>query len=45
MIAWHAQRFLAPHAVQFVNELVASVRRDFPGRDLVRRTPALPPPK
>ncbi len=45
MIAWHAQRFLAPYAVQFVKELVASVRRDFPGRDLVRRAPALPPPK
>ena len=37
MIAWDAQRFLAPYAKQFVNELVASVRRDFPGRDLVRR--------
>jgi DNA-binding transcriptional LysR family regulator len=45
MIAWHAQRFLAPYAIQFVNELVASVRRDFPGRDLVQRAPALPPPK
>jgi LysR family transcriptional regulator, cyn operon transcriptional activator len=45
MIAWAPQRFLAPYAGQFVNELVASVRRDFPGRDLVRRAPALPPPK
>jgi DNA-binding transcriptional LysR family regulator len=45
MIAWHAQRFLAPYAVHFVNELVASVRRDFPGCDLVRRAPALPQPK
>jgi hypothetical protein len=41
MIAWDAQRFLAPYAKQFVNELVASVRRNFPGRDLVRRAPAL----
>jgi len=45
MIAWDAQRFLAPYAKQFVNELVASVRRDFPGRALVRRAPVLPPPK
>ena len=29
-----------PYAVQFVNELVASVRRDFPGRDLVPRAGA-----
>ena len=45
MIAWDAQRFLAPYAKQFVNELVASVRHDFPGRDLVRRASVLPRPK
>jgi DNA-binding transcriptional LysR family regulator len=45
MIAWDPQRFLAPYAEQFVNEFVTSVRRDFPGRDLVRRAPALPAPK
>lgn len=45
MIAWDPQRFLAPYAEQFVNELVAYVRRDYPNRDLVRRAPSLPRPK
>ena len=45
MIAWDSQRFLAPYAKQFVNELATFVRGDFPGRDLLRRAPALPSPK
>jgi hypothetical protein len=45
MIAWDPQRFLAPYAEQFVGELVAYARRDFPNRDLVRRAPSLPRPK
>jgi LysR family cyn operon transcriptional activator len=45
MIAWDPQRFLAPYAEQFVDELVAYVRRDYPNRDLVRRAPPLPRPK
>jgi DNA-binding transcriptional LysR family regulator len=44
-IAWDPRRFLAPYATQFVDELVASVRRDFPGRDRIRRAPPLPKPK
>jgi hypothetical protein len=42
---WDPQRFLAPYEKQFVNELVAAVRRDFPRRDLVRRASVLIPPK
>ena len=44
-IAWDPHRFLAPYAEQFVSALVAHCRRDYPGRDLVRRAPALPRPK
>jgi DNA-binding transcriptional LysR family regulator len=41
-VAWVPQRLLASYAEQFVDELVAYCRRDFPGRDLVRRAPPLP---
>lgn len=44
-IGWDPQRFLAPYATRFVDELVASARLDFPGRDLIRRAPPLPVPK
>jgi hypothetical protein len=46
MIAtWNPQRFLAPYAQQFVEEIVASTRRDYPGRQFTRRAPPLPRPK
>jgi LysR family transcriptional regulator, cyn operon transcriptional activator len=45
VVAWNANRFLAPYAEQFIKELVASVRRGYPGRDLTRGAPALPRPK
>jgi LysR family cyn operon transcriptional activator len=44
-IAWDPRRILATYAEQFVEELVAHCRRDFPGRDLIRRAPPLPRPK
>jgi DNA-binding transcriptional LysR family regulator len=44
-IAWDPERFLARYAEQFVEELVAYCRRDYPGRDVVRRAPRLPRPK
>jgi len=44
-IAWDPQRFLARYAEQFVEELVLSCRRRYPGRDLIRRAPPLPRPK
>jgi DNA-binding transcriptional LysR family regulator len=43
-IAWDQQRFLAPYAEQFVEEIAAHTRRDYPGRQLVKRAPPLPPP-
>jgi len=42
--AWDQQRFLAPYAEQFVEELVTHTRRNYPGREFVRRTPP-PRPK
>jgi LysR family transcriptional regulator, cyn operon transcriptional activator len=45
MVAWDPQRFLAPYTAQFVNELVAFSRRNYPNRDLTRRAPPLPKPK
>jgi LysR family transcriptional regulator, cyn operon transcriptional activator len=44
-IAWDPQRFLAPFAEHLVTELVAHCRRDFPGRDIVKRAPSLPKPR
>jgi LysR family cyn operon transcriptional activator len=44
-IAWDPRRTLAPYAEQFVEELVAHCRRDFPGRKLIRHAPPLPRPK
>jgi DNA-binding transcriptional LysR family regulator len=40
-IAWDSRRFLAPYAGQFVEEMVAYCRRNYPGRDLIRRAPKL----
>jgi LysR family cyn operon transcriptional activator len=45
VIAWDAERFLAPYAEQFADELVAYCRRDQPGHSLTRRAPPLPRPK
>lgn len=43
-IAWDPQRFLAPYAEQFVEEIVTYCRRNYPGRDLIRQAPPLPRP-
>jgi DNA-binding transcriptional LysR family regulator len=45
VVAWDPQRFLAPYAREFVDELAASVKRDFPGHGLIHRAPPLPRPK
>ena len=45
VIAWDPQRFLAPYAEQFVEELVVYARRNYPGRELIRRAPPIPRPK
>jgi LysR family cyn operon transcriptional activator len=43
-LAWDPQRFLAPYAHQFIVELVAYSRRNYPNRDLTRRAPPMPRP-
>jgi LysR family transcriptional regulator, cyn operon transcriptional activator len=40
--AWDPQRFHTLYAEQFVEELVAHTRRDYPGRQFVRCAPSLP---
>ena len=44
-VAWDPRRMLAAYAEQFADELAAHWRRDYPGRELVRRAPPLPRPK
>ena len=44
-VAWDPQRLLAAYAEEFVDELVAYCRHDYPGRNLIRRAPPLPRPK
>jgi DNA-binding transcriptional LysR family regulator len=44
-IAWDPQRSLAPYAGQFVHKLAAYCQRSYPGRNVIRRAPALPRPK
>ncbi len=44
-IAWNPHRFLPPYAEKFAQELVAHVRRAYPGRDVTRRAPQLARPR
>jgi LysR family cyn operon transcriptional activator len=44
-IGWDPERFLAPYAERFVDELVSYCRRKHPGREFTRRAPRLPRPK
>jgi DNA-binding transcriptional LysR family regulator len=43
-VAWDPQRFLAPYAKQFVEEIAAYCQRAHPGREFIRYAP-LPRPK
>lgn len=43
-VVWNQHRFLPQYAKDFADELVADVRRAFPGRELIRRAPQLPRP-
>jgi len=45
IVAWNPQRFLAPYARRFVDELAEEAMRAYPGHDLIRRAPPLPRPK
>jgi LysR family cyn operon transcriptional activator len=42
--AWEPQRFLAPYAKQFIEELVGHCVHDYPGIEHIRRGPTLPKP-
>lgn len=44
-IAWDPQRFLAPYAQRFIDELVPYSQRTDPGRALARYVPRMPRPK
>jgi len=44
VVAWDPQRFLAPYAKSFIDELVVYCRRHYPGREFARRVPPLPKP-
>jgi len=41
--AWDGRRFFAPYAAAFVNAVSESARKDYPGRDFLKRLPRLPP--
>lgn len=45
VVAWDPQRFLAPYAKSFIDELVAYCRRHYPGREFAKRVPPLPKPE
>jgi DNA-binding transcriptional LysR family regulator len=44
-VAWDPQRFLAPFAQRFIEELLAYSPRNYPNRDITRRAPPMPPPR
>jgi LysR family transcriptional regulator, cyn operon transcriptional activator len=44
-VAWDPQRFLAPYAERFIDELLTYSPRNYPNRDLTRRAPLMPRPK
>jgi LysR family cyn operon transcriptional activator len=44
-VAWDPQRFLAPYAKSFIDELVIYCRRHYPGREFAKRVRPLPKPE
>jgi LysR family cyn operon transcriptional activator len=45
VVAWDPQRFLAPYAKSFIDELVDYCRRRYPGREFAKRVLPLPKPE
>jgi LysR family transcriptional regulator, cyn operon transcriptional activator len=43
VVAWHKQRYLPPYAEQFIDELVAYCRKNYPGLAFFKHAP--PPPR
>ncbi|WP_229162056.1 LysR family transcriptional regulator substrate-binding protein [Bradyrhizobium brasilense] len=44
-VAWDPQRFLAPYAKSFIDELVAYCGQHYPGREFAKRVSPLPRPE
>jgi len=44
-VAWDPQRFLPPYGKQFIDELDAYCRKNYPGREFIKRAPPIPRPK
>jgi LysR family cyn operon transcriptional activator len=44
-VCWDPQRLMPPYGERYIDELVSYCRRSFPGREFVRRAPALARPK
>jgi LysR family cyn operon transcriptional activator len=44
-VAWDSQRFLAPYAERFIEELIDHCQRKHPGSEFTRHVPPLPRPK
>src|SRR5262249_44172905 len=43
--AWDPQRYLAPYASKFIEEVASHCQRSYPGPEYVRKAPRLPKPK
>lgn len=44
-VAWSEQRFHPPYATQFVEEVAAYCRNNYPNREFIKRAPPLPRPE
>jgi len=44
-VAWDPQRFLAPYAKSFIDELVVHCGQHYPGREFTKRVPPLLKPE
>jgi LysR family cyn operon transcriptional activator len=44
-VAWDPQRFLAPYAKSFIDELVAYCGQHYPGREFAKHVSPLPRPE
>jgi LysR family cyn operon transcriptional activator len=45
IVAWKKERYLAPYAEQFIDELVSYCRQNYPGREFFKHAPPPPRPK
>jgi LysR family transcriptional regulator, cyn operon transcriptional activator len=45
IVAWKKDRYLAPYAEQFIDELASYCRQNYPGREFFKHAPPPPRPK